>query len=246
MAGTALVTGAASGIGLAAARLFVSAGWRVAGLDREAVPVGSDIRHVQADVTDEVALRRAVEQAVAMVGGLDALVCSAGISGSSSGDGPVHASSGVAFDAIVGANLRGAFLTVSAAWSALADGGGAVVTVGSVLGVTGGGGPFRSHAYIVSKGGLATLTRALAAEGRAVGIRANCVAPGLVDTPMAARTSTDPAVLDYVADRQPLVGGGPIACDDVAAVIVFLCSAGARAVTGQVLAVDAGWGLDPA
>lgn len=242
---TALVAGAASGIGLATAHRLVAAGWRVAGIDRQAPPDDSDILYVHADVTDEAVLRGAVGQAVSALGGLDALVCSAGISGSASGDGPVHASSGAAFDAIISTNMRGAFLTVSAAWQALADGGGAVVAVGSVLGTTGGGGPFRSHAYIASKGGLATLTRAIAAEGRTLGIRANCVAPGLVDTPLAARASIDPAVRQYVADRQPLVGG-PLTSDDVAATIVFLCSAEARAITGQVLAVDAGWGLDPA
>lgn len=244
MIGTAVVTGAASGIGRATARRFAAAGWQVVGVDREPVHDDANISHVRADVTDEVGLRHAIQRAVSILGGLDALVCSAGISGSASGDGPVHASSVSAFDSIIGTNLRGAYLTVSAAWPALADGGGSVVTVGSVLGLTGGGGPFRSHAYIVSKGGLTALTRAIAAEGRTVGIRANCVAPGLVDTPLAARALTDPAAREYVADRQSLVGG-PLTSDDVAATIVFLCSADARAVTGQVLAVDAGWGLDP-
>lgn len=244
MTGCAVVTGAASGIGLATVRRLTVAGWRVVGIDRNPVD-GDGVRSLRADVTREDELRQAVESGVTVLGGLDALVCSAGVAGSATGDGPVHATTGAAFDAVIGTNLRGAFLAVSAAWGALAHGGGTVVTVGSVLGATGGGGPFRSHAYIVSKGGLAALTRAVAAEGRAVGVRANCVAPGLVDTPLAERARTDPAVRRYVADRQPLTAG-PLASDDVAATIAFLCSADARAITGQVIAVDAGWGLDPA
>lgn len=240
--GTALVTGAASGIGRATAYRLARSGWRVAGIDRQAVTI-PDVVAITGDVLDERSLRSAVDHALSELGGLDALVCSAGVSGSRYGDGPIQAAS-EAFEAVIGTNLRGAMLTVSAAWSALAEDGGAVITVGSVLGLTGGGGPFRSHAYVASKGGLMALTRALAAEGRSVGIRANCVAPGLVETPLTSRAANDPDVQRYIEARQPLIGG-PLASDDVAAAIAFLCSADARAITGQILAVDAGWGLDP-
>lgn len=234
----ALLTGGASGIGLATARRLTASGWQVTALDQHPAP--PDIASVAIDVQDEDALRRVVGAHER----LDALVCCAGISGSSAGDGPVASTTGLAFDTVIGVNLRGAFLTASAAWPALIAAHGAIVTVSSVLGLTGGGGPFRSHAYITAKGGLITLTRALAAEGRAVGVRANCVAPGLVDTPLGARASTDPAIASYVADRQPLTAGimDPA---DVAGAILFLCSSDARAITGQILTIDAGWSLDP-
>lgn len=171
---TALVTGAASGIGLATAGRLGGSGWQVVGVDRTD---GPGVAH-QVDVHDTEALR------------------------------------------------------------------GSVVLVSSVLGLTGGGGPFRSTAYITSKGALVALTKALAAQGCEVGIRANCVAPGLVATPFAGRALTDDAVGRYVASRQ-LLTGGPIEPASVAATIAFLCSADADAITGQVLAVDAGWRLDP-
>lgn len=236
----ALVTGAASGIGRATVDLLRANGWRVAGIDR----TGSDDPELHAaDVTDEASLRSAVAAAVGDAG-LDAVVCCAGVSGSSSGDGPVGTSTAAAFDTVVGTNLRGAFLTVSAAWPALTAARGTVVLVSSVLGLTGGGGPFRSTAYVISKGGLVAFARAIAAQGADAGVRANCVAPGLVDTPFAGRARTDPVVARYVADRQRLTGG-PLVTDDVAAAVGYLVSPAAAAVTGQVLAVDAGWGLDP-
>lgn len=236
----ALVTGAASGIGLATATALRNAGWRVAGLDLRA---GPGVEHA-ADVRDETALRAAVAGAIGD-GGLDALVCCAGVSGSAAGDGAIEDTTGAAFDTVVGTNLRGALIAASAAWPALTAARGSVVLISSVLGLTGGGGPFRSTSYIVSKGGLVALTRALAAQGRGLGVRANCVAPGLVDTPFAARARTDPAVAGYVADRQPLTGG-PITPATVAAAVAYLCSPAAAPITGQVLSVDAGWQLDPA
>jgi NAD(P)-dependent dehydrogenase (short-subunit alcohol dehydrogenase family) len=242
----AIVTGAASGIGLAVAGALGRAGWSVVGIDR-ARPAGErppGLWDELADVRDEDAVRAAVQRAATRHGRLDAVVCCAGVSGSPAGDGPLGDTTGAAFDAVVGVNLRGAFVTVSAAWDALTRGGGSVVLVGSVLGLTGGGGPFQSTAYAVSKGGLVALTRAVASQGRAAGVRANCVAPGLVETPFAQRALADERIGAYVRERQPLADG-PIAPERVAAAISFLCSDAAGDVTGQVLAIDAGWGLDP-
>lgn len=242
---TALVVGAASGIGRATADRLAKDGWTVAGLDRDPVPAGACSASACADVRNEDETRGKVAELIESLGRLDALVCSAGISGSSVGDGPVGRLSGTAFDEVIDINLRGAAIVASACWTALAAAdGGTVVTVSSVLGLTGGGGPFASSAYVMSKGGLVSLTRALAAQGRSVGVRANCVAPGLVDTPLAARATGDPEVRDYVVDRQPLTNG-PMAPDAVADVVAFLCSPDSRAVTGQIIAIDAGWGLDP-
>lgn len=238
----ALVTGAASGIGLATARRLRSAGWRVVALDRTARPDEDGIEFHELDVTDERAAQDVIARAAG--DGADALVCCAGVSGSAMGDGPVGSSTAAAYDEVMRVNLGGTFVSVSAAWAGLEKRRGNVVLVTSVLGLTGGGGPFRSTAYITSKGGMVGLMRTLAAQGRTIGVRVNCVAPGLVDTPLAGRARTDDGVAAYVRSRQPLTGG-PIDPDEVAGAIAFLCSADAAAITGQVLAVDAGWGLDP-
>lgn len=235
----ALVTGGASGIGAAACTALLAGGWTVTSLDLRPSPL-AEVRSVEADVTDEAGLRAAVASA----GPLQALVCSAGVSGSSVGDGPVSSAGAAAFDAVMAVNLRGAFLAAGAAWPALvARPGAAIVTVSSVLGLTGGGGPFRSHAYVAAKGGLVSLTKALAAAGAEHGLRANCVAPGLVRTPLAGRVSSDPALSEWVAAKQPLLGG-LMEPADVGGLIAFLCGDGARAVTAQTIAVDAGWQLD--
>lgn len=241
---TALVVGAASGLGLASARRLAQDGWTVAGLDRQPVPDGPCAQSACIDVRDESETRDAIAELISRLDRLDALICCAGISGSSVGDGPAGEVKGAAFDAVMDVNLRGTAIAVSASWSALASARGAIVVMSSVLGITGGGGPFHSTAYIASKGGLIAFTRALAAQGRSVGVRANCLAPGLVDTPLSARATTDPDVRSYVDDRQPLTGG-PMSAEAVADVAAFLCSTESRAVTGQVIAVDAGWGLDP-
>jgi NAD(P)-dependent dehydrogenase (short-subunit alcohol dehydrogenase family) len=237
----AIVTGGASGIGAAVTRQLLDEGWTVEVLDRQG-PAPPGAQHIPIDLRDP--------EAVTRIGGelaqtpLDALVCSAGISGSAVGDGPVHQASAAAFDEVVGVNLRGTFLVTGATWPALVAARGAVVTVSSVLGLTGGGGPFRSHAYIASKGGLVALTIALAVEGRAHGIRANCVAPGLVRTPLAERAEKDDGVMTYVRARQALIDD-LIAPELVARTIGFLLSPAGAAITGETIAVDAGWHLAP-
>ncbi|HEY8455835.1 MAG TPA: SDR family NAD(P)-dependent oxidoreductase [Actinopolymorphaceae bacterium] len=242
----ALVTGAASGLGQATAERLSAQGWRVAGLDRAAIAPGGPCAYTEVvDVTDEAAVRTGVTAMVAALGRVDALVCCAGIAGSAVGDGPADKLTKAALDAVFAVNLRGTALVVAAAWPALVASRGSIVLVSSILGLTGGGGPFASHGYVMSKGGITAFTKALAASGRDHGVRANAVAPGLVDTPMAARALNRPQVREYVRDRQPLTRG-PIPPGAVADVIAFLCSSGAAAVTGQVIAVDAGWGLDPA
>jgi NAD(P)-dependent dehydrogenase (short-subunit alcohol dehydrogenase family) len=236
----AIVTGGASGIGAAVARQLLGQGWTVDVLDRHA-PAPPGARHVRVDLRDPQAVTRTVDELAQSP--VDALVCSAGISGSAVGDGPIHQSSAAAFDEVIGVNLRGTFLVTGAAWPALVAARGAVVTVSSVLGLTGGGGPFRSHAYIASKGGLVALTLALASEGRAHGVRANCVAPGLVRTPLAQRAESDDKVMAYVRARQALIDD-LIDPDQVARTICFLLSPGSP-ITGETIAVDAGWRLAP-
>jgi NAD(P)-dependent dehydrogenase (short-subunit alcohol dehydrogenase family) len=210
---TAVVTGSAGGIGTATVAAFEGAGFTVHGVDRgESFP----------------ALDR-----------LDALVCAHGISGRRLGDGPVETCTEAGWDAVLDANLKSVFLYAKQAIPALrANGGGAIVTLSSALGLVGGDDDFATHAYAASKAGVIGLTRAMAVTYARDGIRCNVVAPGLIATPMSERARHDPAILARLPELQPLTGDFGSA-DDVAQACLFLATA--PFVTGAVLSVDGGW-----
>ena len=224
----ALVTGAAGGIGQAVCAALRDAGYEVLGVDR------APCDH-RADLTDEAA----VAGAFAAAGALDLVFNGAGISGRRLGDGPVESIPRSGWDAVMEANLTSVFLVCKLAVPALrASGGGAIVNLASVLALVGGDEDFCTHAYAASKGAIVALTRAMAVTYASEGIRVNAIAPGLIETPMSARAQGDERILARMAELQPLTGalGAP---EDVAGAVVYL--AGARFVTGQVLAVDGGW-----
>jgi NAD(P)-dependent dehydrogenase (short-subunit alcohol dehydrogenase family) len=109
-----------------------------------------------------------------------------------------------------------------------------------VLGLVGGGAQFATHAYAASKGAVVALCRAMATYYAPRRIRANVIAPGLIDTPTAARACADPAVRGFLRTKQPLAQG-PASPEDCSDAAVFLCSDEARLITGVVLPVDGGW-----
>jgi meso-butanediol dehydrogenase / (S,S)-butanediol dehydrogenase / diacetyl reductase len=214
---TAVVTGSAGGIGSATVSAFETAGYTVSGIDVD---------------DDPAKIFGALER-------LDALVCAHGISGRSLGDGPVDACTEEAWDAVLEANLRSVFLYCKRAIPLLrTSGGGAIVTVSSVLGLVGGDHDFATHAYAASKAGVIGLTRAMAATYAADGIRCNVVCPGLIETPMSQRAQDDPQIRARLGELQPLTGtfGRP---EDVASAALYLATA--LFVTGAVLTVDGGW-----
>ena len=236
----ALVTGAGGGIGSAVAEALAEAGHRVLAVDIEAA--GSRSRVVvphRADLARDDEAAGAVAAAVERFGRLDVLVCAHGGSGRRFGDGPVDACTPEGWDATLELNLRSVFLTCRHAVPALRDaGGGAIVTVASVLGLVGGDRDFATHAYAASKGAVIALTRAMAVTYAPDGIRCNVVCPGLIATPMSSRAQADPAIRARLGELQPLTGdlGHP---RDVAEAVVY--AAGARFATGSVITVDGGW-----
>jgi len=234
----ALVTGAAGGIGGAVVHTLVAAGQNVLPVDREGGrAAGLDI--FVADLADDAAAAAAVARAVERYGRLDVLVCAHGGSGRRFGDGPVDRCTVEGWDATLDLNLKSVFLICRHAVPALrAGGGGAIVTVSSVLGQVGGDRDFATHAYAASKGAVIALTRAMAVAYADDGIRCNAVCPGLIATPMSARAQADPAIRERLSSLQPLTGdfGRP---EDVAEAVRYL--AGAEFATGTVLAVDGGW-----
>jgi len=232
----ALVTGAAGGIGAAAVALFRDAGAAVFGVDLAGAGADHD-----ADVsrTDEAA--RAVGATVERFGRLDAVFNGAGISGRRYGDGPTHVCAEDAWDRVLAANLTGTFLVCKHAIPhLLASGGGSIVNVASVLGLVGGDEDWDAHAYAASKGGVISLTRAIASYYARQGLRCNVVCPAVIDTPQAHRSVNDPRLRERLRGLQPLTGepGRP---EDVAAAALWLTSPAARFVTGVVLPVDGGW-----
>jgi meso-butanediol dehydrogenase / (S,S)-butanediol dehydrogenase / diacetyl reductase len=214
---SAVVTGSAGGIGSATVTALDAAGFSVSGIDVE-------------DNADEV---------FGALGRLDVLVCAHGISGRRLGDGPVETCPEEAWDAVLEANLRSVFLYCKRAIPLLrAAGGGAIVTVSSVLGLVGGDEDFATHAYAASKAGVIGLTRAMAVTYAKEGIRCNAVCPGLIETPMSRRAQENAGIRARLADLQPLTGdfGRP---EDVAQAVLYLATA--PFVTGAVLPVDGGW-----
>jgi NAD(P)-dependent dehydrogenase (short-subunit alcohol dehydrogenase family) len=232
---TALVTGAAGAIGGAVVRAFTEAGAQVVAVDRVEAQVGDPY---VADVTQPDAVEGAVGAALERHGRLDVLFNGVGISGRALGDGPVETCSLEAWDAVLETNLKSVFLCCKHAIPALRrSGGGAIVNLGSVLGLVGAE-DFQTHAYAASKGGIVALTRAVAIAYAGDRIRCNAICPGLIDTPMSERARNDPSLRARLAELQPLTGaaGTP---EDVADAALYLASA--EFVTGAVLPVDGGW-----
>ena len=238
----ALVTGASRGIGAATARLFAQAGARAVVVnyhssrdEAEAVradceAAGAEAIAVRADVSSVRAVRSMVGRAVERFGRVDVLVANAGIWKGA----PIQDMTEKEWDEMIDVNLKSIYASCSAAAQhMIAQGSGNIVTVSSTAGQR--GEAFHSH-YAASKGGIISLTKALATELAPHNIRVNSVAPGWVDTEMVAKPMA--AGRERIEASIPL--GRVATADDVAGPIVFLCSALARHVTGEVLNVNGG------
>jgi NAD(P)-dependent dehydrogenase (short-subunit alcohol dehydrogenase family) len=239
-----LVTGAGSGIGEAAAIAFAHAGVRgvvLAGRRAAALePVADAIAAIGAtplvapcDVAVETQVKALVSAALARFGRIDAAFNNAGIEGVFA---PITQCSAADFDATMAVNLRGAWLSVKYEMAAMLEAGsGTIVNTSSWLAH----GAFPgSSIYSASKAALDGMVRALAQEGAEAGIRVNNVNPGIIDTPMLRRFGDEVAMRPFV-DHTPMRRLG--APEDVAEVVVWLCSDAARFVTGQTIVVDGGY-----
>src|ERR1700738_532004 len=244
---TALITGGNSGIGLAAARLFVAEGARVAitgrnqaTLDAAAKELGPNAIAIVADATDIAATEKAVAQAVAKFGKLDIVFANAGIAANT----PVGGTSLETFESVLKTNITAVFFTVQAAVPHLNDDA-SIILNGSVISVLGNPG---YAAYAASKAGVRGMARVMASELAPRGIRVNVVAPGAAKTPIwngAAPTPAAFAVLDQRISRSiPLgrLGEG----QGVGKTGLFLASGDAATTHGAELFVDGGATGSPA
>jgi NAD(P)-dependent dehydrogenase (short-subunit alcohol dehydrogenase family) len=231
----ALVTGGASGIGLAAARRLARGGARVAVLDlAEQSPDG--VEYVRADVRDDAAVRAALEQAVTALGGLDVLVNNAGIGA----QGSIEANDDDEWRRVLDVNVLGLVRVSRAALPALRRSANAAIVNTCSIAATAGL-PNRAL-YSASKGAVLSLTLAMAADLIAEGIRVNAVNPGTADTPWVGRlldAADDPAAERAALEaRQP--HGRLVSADEVADAIAYLASPASGSTTGTWLAVDGG------
>ena len=233
----AVVTGGASGIGLATAQLFTEEGARLIVLDIHAS--GTDSLRVDVTATSEV--ESAMQEVARKYNRLDIVVNVAGGSGRKWGDGPADSCTLEGWDKTLALNLDSVFYCCKYALQAmLPQGHGVIVNVSSVLGMVGGDEDFATHAYAASKGAVISLTRSIASYYAPRGIRANVICPSLIATPMSQRARESEHIRARLSQLQPLTGdfGTP---DDVAQAALYLASDESSFVTGSILTVDGGW-----
>ncbi|HSB84989.1 MAG TPA: SDR family oxidoreductase [Ilumatobacteraceae bacterium] len=248
------ITGA-TGIAEAAAVRFAAEGARlfvvalreedcVALADR--IAPSAELTWVAADLTDEAEAERAFAVCADAYGRLDALLACAGGSGRPFGDGPLHSTSLQSWNTTVALNLTTAFLSSREALRIMLDQptGGSIVYISSVAATNPVAGAFNTLAYAAAKGGINSLTLNGACQYGTAGIRFNAILPALTLTPMSRRAASDPETLDIVKVRMPISGGGPLSADDHAHAALFLCSDESKHITGQLIRVDGGWGVN--
>jgi NAD(P)-dependent dehydrogenase (short-subunit alcohol dehydrogenase family) len=243
----AIVTGGASGIGAASARLFAAEGAKVAlvdqdkeGLGQVAADIeqrGSGVLTIAADVSSDAQAQAGVEQVMTHWGRIDVLLTAAGMSTG----GTVDTIEEAAWDRTFAVNVKGTYLWIHYAIRPMIQArSGAIVTIGSQLAQNS---PGRNAAYVASKGAIASFTKTMAVDHAHQGIRINALMPGVIDTPMPAKSLkryADPeAMKAYWKQRHPMGRIGKP--EEVACAALFLACDDSSFVTGTLLFVDGGW-----
>lgn len=237
---TAIVTGSTRGIGLGIARALSGAGAHVvissedpdetAKVAAELRADGRVARGIACDLTDNAALIALAEGTIAHCGGIDILVCNAGITGEAGSWGLDD------FDRVMAVNLRSMVaLTTLTIPHIAARGGGSVILMSSLSALRGNG---AINAYALAKAGVAQLARNLAVQWGPQGVRVNAIAPGLIDTPLSAPLLADEGFMRRRLQMTPLRRTGTV--DDIAAACLFLAAPGSSFITGQQIAIDGG------
>lgn len=239
---TALITGGATGIGRATARVFGQQGANVvvADVDSNAektvdliIEGGGTAKFVKTDVTNSESMKDAVDTAVSAYGGLDVAFNNAGIAAPNASILELKEED---FDKVVAVNLKGVFLALQYEIAYMKEnGGGAIVNTASTAGLVGNS---NMAPYIATKHGVVGLTKAAAKEYGDQEVRVNAVAPGLVATPMGKAWLDDPEIRDKVLGSTPL--GRAAEPEEIAQTVLYLASPLSSFVTGNIVAIDGG------
>lgn len=234
----AIITGGASGIGLATARKLLSEGAKVVLVDWNenvgdiAKTLNNDVLGIRCDVSSDTDVQKCVNEVIEKFGHIDFLVANAGIGG---GPNKAHEVSVDEWTKVIGVNQTGVFLMNKYVISEmLKNGGGAIVNTSSMYGLVG---TTMSFAYSASKGAINQMTRSLALTYARDNIRVNAVAPGYVDTPILAEVPKD--MKDAMANQLPV---GRLGKDtEIANLICYLLSDDATFITGAIVPIDGGF-----
>lgn len=248
-----VVIGGTTGLGFSAAKAILEAGARgvvITGRNADSAASAGDalgdrcVAHT-GDACAPDHADQAIDLALSRFGGFHGLYHVAGGSGRRMGDGPLHEVSDDGVRATLSLNLDSLILSNRAAVRQFLrqGGGGSILNMGSVLGYFPSPEFFATHVYAAAKSAIIGFTRSIAAYYAPQNIRANVLAPALVETPMAKRAAGDEKILSFIATKQPLDGGRIGKPSDLDAAAVYFLSPGSLFTTGQFLAVDGGWSV---
>ena len=249
---TIVIIGGTGGIGLSAAKACASAGANLVLVGRSEAKAAAAKDEIAGDVAIHIGdamqgetAKRAIALAIDKFGRLDGLYHVAGGSGRKQGDGPLDQITDEGWRFTLDFNLSSLFYSNRAAVRQFMSqgSGGSILNVGSVLDHSPSPKHFATHTYATTKAATVGLTKTCAAYYAPQNIRFNVLAPALVATPLAGRAMNDPAIMSYVATKQPLDGGRIGKPEDLDAAVVYFLSDQSKFVTGQVLYVDGGWTL---
>ncbi len=247
-----VVIGGTTGLGLSASKAFVKNGAKVVVVGRNPescvaaeIELGDNAIAMSGDAANPGTATRAIEMAIADLGGFDGLYHVAGGSGRKYGDGPLHEISLEGWNKTFELNLTSLMLSNQAAVRKFIElgTGGSILNMGSVLGVSPSPRYFSTHAYAATKSAIIGFSKSIAAYYAPYNIRVNVLAPALVETPMSQRASKDEVIMGFVKTKQPLDGGRNGQAADLDGAALYFMSDASGFTTGQALLVDGGWSV---